>query len=301
MEIRNLKTFLKVASVQNFTHAAKELGYSQSNVSAHIAQLEQEIGRPLFNRIGRQVSLTQFGEEFLPYAQELCSTAIKLENLMKSEESLSGTLRIGLTDSIAELLKEDVFLAYHHRFPKVKVEVALDTSEMLLERLRKADLDAACVITDPLVSSEWRVWKEYRAEIVVVSNISLPIAKKNAVSLEELSGQKLVLMERGAPYSIQFERELALRHLACNPVFRLQSTETALRIVEKGKFSSVLPYYAVKEENITGKVSVLNIPEWKYYQAIQSVLHRNKMVTPQIRGFLEELHQSLNRILGDET
>ena len=94
MEIRNLNAFLKVAALKNFTQAARDLGYAQSNISAQIAQLEQELGVPLFNRIGRQVSLTQFGEELLPYAQELCSTAIKIENLHKSEEFLAGTVRI---------------------------------------------------------------------------------------------------------------------------------------------------------------------------------------------------------------
>lgn len=53
MEIRNLNTFLQVVSIKNFTQAAKILGYSQSNVSAQIQQLEREVGAPLFNRIGR--------------------------------------------------------------------------------------------------------------------------------------------------------------------------------------------------------------------------------------------------------
>ena len=53
MEIRNLNTFLLVASLQNFTKASQELGYSQSNVSAQIKQLEQEVGVPLFDRIGK--------------------------------------------------------------------------------------------------------------------------------------------------------------------------------------------------------------------------------------------------------
>ena len=66
VEIRNLNTFLKIASLRNFTRAAKELGYSQSNVSAQIRQLEQEIGGPLFNRTGRSISLTQYGEALLP-------------------------------------------------------------------------------------------------------------------------------------------------------------------------------------------------------------------------------------------
>ena len=61
MEIRNLNTFLQVASIKNFTQAGRNLGYSQSNISAQIQQLEQEVGAPLFNRIGRQVTLTQYG------------------------------------------------------------------------------------------------------------------------------------------------------------------------------------------------------------------------------------------------
>jgi len=59
MEIRLLQTFLQVASLQNFTRAAKALGYSQSNVSAQIQQLEQDVGVPLFNRIAKTVSLCQ--------------------------------------------------------------------------------------------------------------------------------------------------------------------------------------------------------------------------------------------------
>ncbi|WP_366926041.1 LysR family transcriptional regulator, partial [uncultured Megasphaera sp.] len=55
MEIRNLNTFLRVASLQNFTRAARELGYSQSNVSAQIKQLETELAHPLFDRIGKNI------------------------------------------------------------------------------------------------------------------------------------------------------------------------------------------------------------------------------------------------------
>ena len=183
MEIRNLNAFLKVAALKNFTQAARDLGYAQSNISAQIAQLEQELGVPLFNRIGRQVSLTQFGEELLPYAQELCSTAIKIENLHKSEEFLAGTVRIGMTDSISELFPEDSFLAYHHRFPRVHVEIVLDTTARLLERLRNGELDAICVITDPLSATEWKIWKEIRVPIVAVANPTLVVSKKKSVEL----------------------------------------------------------------------------------------------------------------------
>ena len=297
MEIRNLNAFLKVAALKNFTQAARDLGYAQSNISAQIAQLEQELGVPLFNRIGRQVTLTQFGEELLPYAQKLCSTAIEIENLHKSEESLGGTVRIGMTDSISELFPEDSFLAYHHRFPRVHLEIVLDTTARLLERLRNGELDAVCVITDPLPAAEWKIWKEIQVPIVAVANPALSISKKKSVRLDELAAQKLVLMERDAPYSIRFEQELRQQHLIYNPLFRLQSAQTALRVVMRDAFVTVLPLYSVKEAAEQGQVTVLNVPQWNCLQSVQSVLHQSKVLTPQISGFLKELETALEGFL----
>ena len=297
MEIRNLNTFLRVAALRNFTHAAKELGYSQSNVSAQIQQLEQEIGAPLFNRTGKHVTLTQFGEELLPYARQLSSIATKMENMMKSEDSLGGTVRIGVTDSLSELLLENAFLAYHRRFPKVRLEIALDTTSMLLERLRSGQLDAACIISNPLPRSEWLIREEMDVPIVIVANVCHPIAEKKNITLEEITQQELVLMETLAPYSLEFERVLAQDHLDCEPVFRLESAAAACRLVEREALVSVLPLYTVSDSVKKGKLRVLDVPRWRHQQAIQLVLHRSKVITPQIEGILEELKKALGEIL----
>ncbi len=297
MEIRNLNAFLKVAALKNFTQAAQSLGYAQSNISAQIAQLEQELGVPLFNRIGRQVSLTQFGEELLPYAQELCSTAVKIENLHKSEEFLGGTVRFGMTDSISDLFFEDSLFACHRRFPYVRFEIVLDTTARLLDRLRKGELDAACVITDSLPVTEWTIQKEKTVPIVAVANPGMAISKKKSVSMKELAEQKLVLMEADAPYTVHFERELLRQHLDYNPVFRLQSAQAALRVVMGGGFVTVLPFYSVKSAAEQGQVTVLNVPQWNCLQSVQSVFHQSKVLTPQISGFLEILEQALDGIL----
>lgn len=68
MEIRNLITFLRVVELQNFTRAAEQLGYSQSTVTVQIQQLEQELNIKLFERIGKQISVTEKGWEVFQYA-----------------------------------------------------------------------------------------------------------------------------------------------------------------------------------------------------------------------------------------
>ena len=136
MEIRNLNTFLRVASLQNFTKAAKELGYSQSNVSAQIKQLEEELAHPLFDRIGKNIFLTAYGEALIPYARQIISTALEMETFMQSEENIGGTIRVGMTDSLSELLLDNALIAYHHRFPHVHIELCIDsTSSLVLSRM----------------------------------------------------------------------------------------------------------------------------------------------------------------------
>ncbi len=299
MELRNLNTFLKVTSLQNFTQASRELGYSQSNVSAQIKQLEEEIGTPLFDRIGRNVYLTSYGEALVPYARQIVSTVLKMENFSKSEEALGGVIRFGMTDSLFELVLENALIHYHHRFPKVRLELMLDSASVLTDQLRHGLLDAACLIADPLPLSEWLVWDEVEIPIVLVANAQHPFAQRTRIKAEELAEQELILMEASAPYSLQFQHFLSQRHLDCAPFLRLQSADTARRLVEQeASFLSVLPLYTVQKSVQEGKLCVLRIPGWQYTQSVQLVLHRNKALTPQIEGFLRELRLVLGAALS---
>ena len=119
------------------------------------------------------------------------------------------------------------------------------------------------------------------------------------VFTEELAEQELILMEASAPYSLQFQHFLSQRHLDCAPFLRLQSADTARRLVEQeASFLSVLPLYTVQKSVQEGKLCVLRIPGWQYTQSVQLVLHRNKALTPQIEGFLRELRLVLGVALS---
>lgn len=299
MEIRNLKTFLRVAALQNFTRASQELGYSQSNVSVQIKQLEQEVGLPLFDRIGRAVFLTSAGEALLPYAEQIVSTSLQMETFLKSEASMGGTVRIGMVQSLYELLLEDTFINYHHRFPNVKLELTVDDTEALEDRLRHGQLDAACLIDHPLLPLDWNVWDSADVPIVVVANPSHPLVGIKSVSAEEFAQQELVLMEDSAPYSIGLREYMGKCNIRLQPFLKLQSSDTARRMIEREPFVSVLPIYTVAQSVRAGKLAILDIEGWSYSQSVQLVFQRNKVITPQIKGFLEELQYVLGGVLAE--
>lgn len=268
MEIRNLNTFLHAASLQNITRAAAELGYSQSAVSVQIRQLEQELGMPLFDRIGKNVYLTDFGRSLVPYARSAVAAVAAVENFGKSDAVLGGAIRVGITDSLFELLMKPLLPAYHARFPKVRVELLVDTTVNLTQLLQQGSIDAMCVIDDPLV-------------------------RRSEVPLRELSGSELIMMEQNAPYNRRFETLLAQHQVECEPFLRLPSASAARDLLLGGSYLSLLPWYTVRADVEAGRLKLLSVTGWDITQSVQMVLHRSKVLTPQIEGFLSELSRAL--------
>lgn len=298
MEIRDLNTFLKVADVQNFTQAGRELGYSQSNVSAQIKHLEQALGAPLFDRIGRRVCLTQYGESLLPYARQIVSTALQMEAFRKSPESLGGTVRFGLVESVFALLSEQTLMSFHKTYPRVQLELVVDSTEALKAYMRQGSLDAACVIDDPLPQAHWTYYYTALSPVVVVANPAHPLADKKNVRPEDLAGQDFVLMEDVASYSRRFQAALASRQVELRPFLKLQNTEMAHRLVRQGPYLSLLPLYTVSRSAETGHLTILNIPQLVQEQAVQIILHKDKVILPQLDGLLRHLRSSLSELLN---
>lgn len=293
MEIRNLTTFLRVAALRNFTQASRELGYSQSNVSTQISQLEQEVGAPLFNRIGKTVTLTQYGEELLPYANQIVSTAQKMESFLKSNEALGGVVKIGIVESIFDLLPEELFIRFQQKFPCVKLELIVDGTETLKEFLRRGVIDAACLIDYPLEDTEWQLFYSIDVPIVIIGNPMHPLAKTGIREWKELEREKFIFMEDSAPYSILFKQILARNHVTVHPFLKLQSTDFACRLVERGAYLSILPLYAAYLAEKAGTVRILETPgEWMM-QSVQIVLHRGKVIVPQLQGWMEGMKDVL--------
>lgn len=300
MEIRNLNTFLRVAALQNFTKASQELGYSQSNVSIQIKQLEAEVGVPLFDRIGKSVFLTPYGESLLPYAQQIVSTTAKMKYSLRLEGSMGGIVRIGMVDSLYELLLEDAFISYHRQYPLVQLEVVVDAAASLKHALRKGQIDVACLIDDPLPPAGWNVWDAVEVPIVAVVNPLHPLAHQTHVTVEEIPQHDLIVMEDSASYSIHFWSFLAAKKIEAHPFMKLQSADTARRLVEKGPFLSVLPLYTVYTSAQAGRLRILQIFGWEQKQAVQMVFHQSKVITAQMEAFLVELRAILGSALSEK-
>ena len=115
MTLQQLKYFLEIAKTKNFSTAAKNLFVAQSSVSYAIHELEQELKVPLFVRdVNRKVTLTEYGEKYLPYAERIFNLLDEGENELKSmSDPLSGTVRMGFFYCVANSEIPKIFRQFY--------------------------------------------------------------------------------------------------------------------------------------------------------------------------------------------
>mgnify|MGYP006147732891 CR=1 FL=1 len=122
MELRHLRYFIALAGSLNFTRAAERLHVTQSTLSHQIKQLEDELGRPLFDRVGKRVALTEAGDEFLHHAtRALQEIDLGLGALRRDGSDMAGELRIGATHSFNLGFIPDCIAAFQQKHPQERI------------------------------------------------------------------------------------------------------------------------------------------------------------------------------------
>ena len=172
---------------------------------------------------------------------------------------LGGAIRVGITDSLFELLMKPLLPAYHARFPKVRVELLVDTTVNLTQLLQQGSIDAMCVIDDPLPPAQWHIRQQTEVPIVLAASPSHPLVRRSEVPLRELSGSELIMMEQNAPYNRRFETLLAQHQVECEPFLRLPSASAARDLLLGGSYLSLLPWYTVRADVEAGRLKLLSV------------------------------------------
>ena len=141
MNLRFLETFVWLAKLRNFRMTAEKLHTTQAAVSSRIATLEQDFGVRLFDRGGRDVTLTQDGTKVLIYAERILKLAHEMQREVSDRESISGTVRIGVIEAIVHSWLPHLIERIRQDFPKLAIELTSDTTIHLGEQLKNGQLD----------------------------------------------------------------------------------------------------------------------------------------------------------------
>ena len=193
-----LKVFHTVAKRLNFTKAADELCITQPAVSKHIQELEIYFKIKLFNRNGNKISLTDAGEVLLQYTNQLFALYGNLEfDLNTLKQTHSGILRIGASTTIAQYVIPPLLAAFHKKFADIGVSLTINNTEQIEQALQNKDIDFG-IIEGMSRNALFKYTEFIKDEIVLVSAVNHPLAKKQLITLKELPEIPLLLREPGS-------------------------------------------------------------------------------------------------------
>lgn len=197
MEFRQLRYFVKVAELRSFSEASKAFFISQSTLSQQIKQLEEELGVELLVRDSRHVSMSDYGEQYLPYAKQVLKDVDTSTERMNDVRQLKiGTLNVGATYTFCPLLADTV-RDYMKKYPGIKLKIYCRSMENLMEMLEHGQLDVA-LSYKPLQSyDDIDSHILFNSNLCVIAGKDNPVAKKERIRLAELENLPLVLPAKG--------------------------------------------------------------------------------------------------------
>ena len=201
LELHQLRYMIAVAKYQSFTRAAEEINISQSSISTQISKLESELGIKLFERGMRLITLTHAGEEFLPFAREICEKeANSREHMKMFTEPDRGTIKFGVFPGTERYDFFHRLEEFTNAFPNISLDFYEGEGTVLVDMLKNNEITCAfCCAPD--ISGDVKFFHLYTDEMVLIVPPDHEYADKSEISLEMLRGETFIFSEIGSLYT----------------------------------------------------------------------------------------------------
>lgn len=232
MDLDQLKAFLTIAETRNFTKAAEILHIAQSSITTRIRVLEQNIGKPLFNRTNKHVSLTRAGELFLPYAERIHSLAETSRETILLEDQFSDKLVIGGPSSIWSYRFHKAILDFKLGHPEIALDLMAHTNENTVQKVIDGTIDIGVVYSKPRHPMVNHELIQQDSFILVGRNPS------KVIDIEALKGGEFLFVDWGTPFMSWFEDLVGTRFV---PGFKINQTALVVKYLMSGDFFGFVP------------------------------------------------------------
>lgn len=293
MNIEGLTAFLAVAETGSFTGAAERLFITQPAVSKRIAQLEGDLDTRLFDRIGREIRLTQAGDALLPRARAILLT---LEDTRRALHNLSGgidgRLAFGTSHHIGLHRLPPLLREYSARYPKVQLDIRFIDSEEAWDDIITGEIELGIVTLPPTAdkASPLRAERIWADPLAVVAAPEHPLAGLRSVTLRALSQHAAIL-----PSDATFTRRIVdaaftARGLSTPVSISTNYLETIKMMVAVGLGWSVLP-----ASMVDAQIVALPVNELRIHRDLGVVYHPGRTLSNAARAMLEMLDAHRDR------
>ena len=257
-----LQVFQAVAKRLNFTKAAAELYITQPAVTKHIHELERHFKVKLFDRNGSRIKLTSAGEILLQHTEQLFSVYRNLEFEMNNlSQKHKGILRLGASTTIAQYVLPPVLAAFHKKFNDVQITLTTNNTEQIEQVLNNKEIDLG-IIEGHSKNASIKYSEFIKDEIVLVTSISNPLAKKGIIQIKDLKNIPLLMREPGSGTLEVIAHELkkvGIKLYELNIEMRLASTESMKSYLFHSECMAFLSVHSILSELKRNELHIIDI------------------------------------------
>lgn len=290
MDLRQLEYFVEIARTLHFTRTAESLNISQPALSQQIKLLEEELGAPLFDRLGRKVSLTKFGHSFLPYAQQIIFNANQGKTAVHDTMSLKrGQINVGVANGLMSYVMAGTVSSFHKKFPAIRVSLETSRTQAIEKNILTGKYDIG-LVNETDNEKDISFIPIFQEELYLVCPKGNKWIKNDSFPLELADHLPLILPP--ADYALRLLIEKEFRKKGLNPkiILEVSDFETIRLLVKSGVGCSFLPdrYLSLfPNDQLIG----VPIPQLNLKRSVGLIYHKEKYVCSAITELLTFLRQ----------
>lgn len=282
MNLKQLRYFLVVAEEKQITAAAKRLYIAQPPLSYQLKQLEKELGAQLFKRTAHGIELTDVGQIFQSYANEIISLAQNAENQVhKTISGELGTMAIGMASSSTGLIPMNSFNELRKYYPEISFDIYEDNTYGILDKLEKKTIDLGIVRT-PYNQTGLNT-KTLTTEKMMAISVDPDFQQKKELRIKDLADQPLIIYRR---FEDIFNQTFA--HHGLKPFYAVKCDDSRTAITWAKRKMGV----ALVPESIAttyAQENMIAIKHANWITHLQLVWRKDHQVTPLMKKIIDAI------------
>ena len=279
-----MRAIVEVARLRSFSRAAETLGLTQPAVSAQVRMIEEEMGCRLFDRLGRNVYVTQPGALLLEYAKRMIELRRQAVEAVSEIRRPSARLTIGATESICLYVLPPVLKEYLAKNPTVAISIFRHNTDRVVRKLLEGVLDVG-FISLPTSHPDLKVETVMRDRWVAALPWSHPLAARDSLVLEDLVDSPFILPEAGHTRA-ELDRMLLPYRKRVRIVFEASGAELIKRLVASGMGVTIIGGSYAKEEAAAGKLKIVALRGVEYVHEIGVAVRKDEQLSDVAIGLI---------------
>jgi DNA-binding transcriptional LysR family regulator len=253
MDLRQLEILQAIAETGSFTACGRKLHVSQSAISRQILLLEEELGEPLFLRVGRQVRMTPAAESLVQLGQRVFLDVRETVGAITDRtRDLRGTLRLSGGMTVCLYVFPPLLKHLRRVHPHLDVRLTVAMAGRSVQEIRGGRVDAG-LLTLPVEESDLVTVPVLREELLLVTTPTHPLARRRKVTPRDLDGQPFVLFEVGSATRKVIDQFFATEKIEPTIVMDTENVEIIKAMVKTGMGIGIVPYQSVAREVRAGQ------------------------------------------------